>query len=312
MSDITNLPADAAPTADAQIETPVPEGTEGDVPTAGDIGEAKIEKQAADAKKKYKVKLENEEAEVDEDELVRGYQKAKASAKRFEEAARMKKQAEQLFQGLKSNTIESLKQAGFSDQQIREMAENYLIEKYKAEEEEATLDPKDKELREAKDRLKKYEEQEKLKAQQEEQDQFVKMKQKYEAEIDAQIVDALEKNNLPKTAYTVKRMAQYLARAVDMDLEVSPQDVVEMVRDDYKTDLDSFLNHYDGEKLLEVLPRSVIEKVNKAQVAKAKAKQAPAPTSTKTVATPQTTKEPVQRKKMSVSEWRESLMKDSK
>ncbi len=47
---------------------------------------------------KYKVKVDNEELEVDEDELKRGYAHNKAAAKRMEQAAEMRKQYEREVQ----------------------------------------------------------------------------------------------------------------------------------------------------------------------------------------------------------------------
>ena len=47
---------------------------------------------------KYKVKVDNEELEVDEDELKRGYAHNKAAAKRMEQAAEMRKQYERQVQ----------------------------------------------------------------------------------------------------------------------------------------------------------------------------------------------------------------------
>lgn len=54
--------------------------------------------QKAEEKRRYKVKVDQEELEVDEDELKRGYAHNKAAAKRMEQAAEMRKQYERELQ----------------------------------------------------------------------------------------------------------------------------------------------------------------------------------------------------------------------
>src|SRR3990172_3724528 len=54
-------------------------------------------------KAKHKVKVENREDEIEYDELVRGYQRAKVATKRFEEAAAKEQQLEQLLHAMKTD-----------------------------------------------------------------------------------------------------------------------------------------------------------------------------------------------------------------
>jgi len=256
--------------------------------------------------KKYKVKIDGKEVEVTEDELLKGYQSSKSASKRFNEAAKMRKEADQLIEFMKTQPVQVIEQLGHN---FREIAEQYLIQKL----EEESMDPKDRELLDAKRKLQEYEEREKQLAQQREQEEYAKMKSSYEEQIDTQISDTLQKSGLPKTPYTVKRMAQYLSRALENNLELAPNDVVELVRKDYYNDLTSYLGGYDGDKLLEVMPKDVVEKIRKAELAKVKAKTAPTPTKVEEVAKPKSEDaDKKNKKKMSMASFREWADKASR
>jgi hypothetical protein len=88
--------------------------------------------QAADqapAKRKFKVKVDDREEEVDEDEVVKGYQTRRASDARFREAAELRKAIaakEAEISEFMSNPWKAMDAKGIN---AREMAEMYLSEK---------------------------------------------------------------------------------------------------------------------------------------------------------------------------------------
>lgn len=252
--------------------------------------------------KLYKVKIDGKEVEVSEDELLTGYQSRKASQKRFEEGAKMKKYADQVLELTKTNPFQALLSMGVDPEQARKMAEDYLIERM----EEESLDPKEKELRAAKKKIEELEKKDIEKKQKEEQERSVKAKEAYGEEIDNQIVEALTGSGLPPTSYTVKRVAYYLNRALDHNLDLQPKDVIKYVKQDYEKDLSSFLGAYDGDKILSAVPKPVLDKIRKALVSKVKNKQ-PAQTSVKTESVQQATpsEDKKEKKQMTMAEWRE-------
>ena len=83
----------AAQVVDATNQTNA-NGIPGSVP-----GETQAQTQA----RLYKVTVDGQEMEVDEDELRRGYAHNKAAAKRMEEAAFTRKEAEQVIRLFKDN-----------------------------------------------------------------------------------------------------------------------------------------------------------------------------------------------------------------
>lgn len=83
---------------------------------------------------KLKVKIDGLEKEVDQDELIRDYQKFSSSEKRFQEAAELRKQAQQESQ-LVANFLQKAQSGDLSwlkglvpDEQIRSFAESQLLE----------------------------------------------------------------------------------------------------------------------------------------------------------------------------------------
>jgi hypothetical protein len=306
-----NTPAPAAPeaaTPEVAVEGAEPQSNElvhlpGGEDAKGDevANQAKIAEEII--RKKFKVKIDDLEAEVSEDELKSGYQRAKASQKRFEEAARLKKQAEQQIDSIRKNPIQALAELGID---VRGMSEEYLAKQLQLEQ----LSPEQRKLMEMEEKLRSYEEQDKAKKQKEEQDQHAKLMEHYEQEYTNGITAALNTSGLPKTPYTVKRMAQYMARALDNGYEVKPQDVVSYVKEDYMNDFKEFFATYEGDALMDILGKQVVDKIRKAELAKVKGKAAPAtPTATKTVAQTEPG-EPKPKKKMTMAEFREFMNKD--
>jgi hypothetical protein len=154
MSEITSgTPAESQPTTTEQTEAPQTEPTS---ETKAAMEEAKPAE--TPAVKKFKVKIDDQEQEVDEAELIAAYQIRKAGMKRFEEAkqeremaAKEKAQAEELYTRLKSDPKSVLKDKslGFD---VRKLAEDILVEEFENE----LTDPKDREMRALKAELDKF------------------------------------------------------------------------------------------------------------------------------------------------------------
>lgn len=90
MSEATSTPTtpttQAAPPPTAPAETQAADAKPADAAPPEGASAAEI--------RKWKIKIDGAEAEVDEPELLRGYERAKGSHKRFEEAAKLRKEIE--------------------------------------------------------------------------------------------------------------------------------------------------------------------------------------------------------------------------
>ena len=132
--------------------------------------------------KKYKVKIDGEELEVDEEELLRGYQTKKAADKRFQEGAMARKQAEEFVRLLKEDPFKVLSNPQIGHD-VRQLAEEFLASQL----EEEMLSDEERERREMKRKLQEYEESEKKKKQEQEELQKKELKQRYAQDYQNQI-----------------------------------------------------------------------------------------------------------------------------
>lgn len=252
----TEVPSSAAPT------TVSSEGTKADK-------EAEALASAA-AKRKYKIKVDNEELEVDEDELVRDYQLKKASYKKMSEAAKLRKQAEEVISLLKTDPRKALRHPAINAD-MRKLAEEIIQETL----EEEMLSEEQKEIR----RLKKEmaEKDERLtKAEKEREDRRVAaMTEKYKGEYTATLEEAFKLSGLPKNKRTINRLLDYIEQALDNDIDVTPSDIAKMARSDYEEEIKALFGNVEPDTLLGLLGEESVKKLRRADVNKLKGVKAP-------------------------------------
>jgi len=208
----------------------------------------------------YKVTVDGQELEVDEDELKRGYTHAKAASKRMEEASMTKKEAQQVLRIFKESPREAFKYLG---KDAREFAEQIIQEELN----EALLSPQEKELRDYKKQLEKYQTDEKLAREQFEKEQMDAEMARYTEQIQSQIISTLDTAGLPRTERTVGRIAYYMQAALQAGYNnVTPSDVIEHVKNDYISDFKSFMGGLSEDQIEMFLGNDIVRKVAKSTV----------------------------------------------
>lgn len=223
------------------------------------------------AARMIKLKLDGKEVEMPESEVISFAQQGKSATQRFQEASVMKAQAEEVLRFAKANPAEFFKKTGMNP---RDWAEQYLMGELKKDSES----PEQKKARENEEKLRKYEETEKetkAKAQKEEIDQLTNQKRQ---EFDVMFTEALKLSGLPKTAFTVKRMAELQLINLKKKLELTAPQLAKVVREDYANEQKSLIGGFDGDQLMEFLGPDAVKKLSKAQIAKLKAKGNPTST----------------------------------
>lgn len=256
---------------------------------------------AETAKRLFKVKIDNNELEVDEDELVRGYQMTKAAQKRFQEAAQMNKRAEEFIKLLKQDPKKVLSHPDIGVD-LKEFAVNYLTE-LQAEE---SLTPEQKRQRELEQRLAQFEEEKARREQEEHQRQIEEQAAKYAEDYQKQFTEVLSTSGLPKTEYTVARLAYYMQQAIQAGYdEITPKDVVGLVKSDYLNDIKSMFSASNEDILLDLLGDELTNKTVKAHMKRMKGKGSIE--RNPKVVDRQNKEDNVKRKKMSRDEWKKML-----
>lgn len=253
--------------------------------------------------KKYKVKIDGQDLEVDESELLSGYQSTKAAQQRFNEAARMRKQAEEFVKILKTDPKRALTHPGIGVDLVS-FARDVLAEQL----EEEMLSPQEKELRNTKKKLAEFEENQRRQEEALRQSEIEKYTKVYEEEYTTGIIDALAESGLPKTESTVSSIAKYMMMALENGLDVKPKDVVQFVKRDYIAQIKSIFGPADADTLLSLLGDDISNKVVKGHINKVKkGKSIPSLTEPTKPAGGVRRDEP---KQMSNFEWREQLQKN--
>jgi hypothetical protein len=255
--------------------------------------------QTAESPRRVQVQVDGETFEVDEAELVKGYQRARASAKRFEEASKLQKTAQRVLEALQSDPMSILSHPSLGIN-AREVAERYLLSQIENE----MLTPEQRQAKAEREELDRYRNEQRERAEAEKKAHFENLKGQYASQYERQFTEVMDKTGVPKTAETVARMAKYLRQAVANGHEPDLYDVAELVKEDIAAEQRAVYGSLEGDKLLQILGDDVAEKVRKAQLAKLQGapgipSHAPqAPQSRPVDDTP---------KRMNEHEWREAM-----
>jgi hypothetical protein len=223
--------------------------------------------------RRHKVKVDGNEMEVDEQELIRNYQLSKVSYQRLEEAKATKAQVEKFQELLDSDPVKALdqlaKSKGKNIAAYREAMERFLYDQITQEQ----MSPEQKARLELEQKVRQYEEEKANQAKTAEQAEAQRLQQHYAQEFDKQIGEALVGADLPKTPSTVKRMAKLMQVSLRDNLDLKPADVVKLVREEYLSEQKELIGKLDGEALLKFIGEDTANKIRKYDVARLKAGQ---------------------------------------
>lgn len=105
--------------------------------------------------------------------------------------------------------------------------------------------------------------------------EFERIQQESFERYDMQITQALEKSDLPKSPYVVKKMADYMLMGLQQGIEVTPEDVLPLIRDEIQGDLKEMFAVMPEEVIEAIIGKDVFTRVRKKNIAAAKAAKAP-------------------------------------
>lgn len=257
-----------------------------------------VKEAAQEALKKYRVKVDGEELEVDEDELKRGYSHQKAANKFLQEGKMARKQAEEFVQMMKDpkTFFETAQKLGHDP---RELAEKYLA----AQLEDELMDPKDKEIKTLRTEKEERDNEKAREKQKEDAKIQETLKAKYSKEYSDQFIGALQSSGLPPTKNTVGRMASYISRAAGIGFKMSADDAALLVREDLVMEHRAIIGESDGEVLIKFLGEDVTNKVRKYDTGRLKNPESNLRTPIEQEAS--TRQRGTPHKRMTPKEWRE-------
>ena len=231
--------------------------------------ESNEEKPVSFAGTKHRVKIDDEEAEVPYEELVAGYQKARSSGKRYDEAAQMVKSVQpdlEIVKALKSGDLRRLEKLGVPPEAIRKYAEetlmNYIDEQENPERAELNRLKREAEDRKAEDDRRKASEEESRRGQ---------LAQQAAVETEAEIVGALKEADIPlKGNYRlVRRMAESMLAELETSRGKKKLPAKEALNRTMKGIDEDFVEHIerkfgkDPKTFIESLPKHILDGIRK-------------------------------------------------
>jgi len=229
-------------------------------------------------KKKYKIKVDQKEEDLEldldnEEEVKKHLQLSRAAQKRMAEYSELKKEVSELIQRLTSDPLGVLadSEGGLGmnvDDLVKGYVEKRLADMEKSPEQRAkeAMEAELKSLKDEKDKL--AAEREKERKETALQNEIIKY--------DNLMTQALEKSEFKKpTPYIVKKMSDYLLLGVENNIDITPDDVLPLVREDIKSEIREFINSAPEDVIEEMFKKELFDRMRKKHVAKAKASPAP-------------------------------------
>jgi hypothetical protein len=223
----------------------------------------KQEEKAAEVRRKLKIK--GRELEVDDAKYHEYAQKGAAATETWQEAAKMRKDAEDFFQRLQDDPISVMKDPKLSDK-MRKAAEDFIWEKIQDEQ----TSPEEKAQREAQSKAQKWDEQEKQKQQQIQQQQEEQENSFLMEDYDKKVTTALTNSRLPKTTGTVRRMVDYLTQDIEAGVNRDPAEYADAVYSDYIQDVSELFEPMEGEQIMKILGEKILKKIRESDIKRLK------------------------------------------
>ena len=220
----------------------------------------------------FTVKEGGEEFEVTEEELLRGFQRGRASTRKFEAAAKQRKEIEQLLGAMRNpKTLPKvLKQLGVDPD---EFAESYVQQRLAEE-------SMPEEERRAKQLAREREEFERQRKEfQEKQDQLkLTAAQKREMEAyEAEFTRVLDTSGLPATQDTIAGIATVMKRALEAGEDLSADDAAAIYREQIESNTQSIVRSMSPSQLERLLGQEALDKLRKHDVGRVRTAQATRP-----------------------------------
>lgn len=260
----SSAPADAADESSAQEETT----EEGDAQLSA-APKSETPKTASQ-KKKLKLKVDGEEFEEEldwdnEDDLRKKLQYSKVGQKRMQQHAALEREVEEFLTQLKTNPRKVL-----SDPRIGLDIKKLAAEVIEEEIENSKKSPEQIEKEQLQARLSELEDERKREKEESRSREMERLQTQEFERYDMLMSKALEKSDLPKSPYIVKKMADYMLMGLNNGLDVTPDDVLPLVREEITNDLKDMFAVMPDEVIEAIVGKDVFNRVRKKNVAKAK------------------------------------------
>lgn len=227
----------------------------------------KIEKQLKKLKIKYNGKEEDVEFDPeDTDFLAKQFQMAKLGTAKAKEAAEMQKQIAAFFQDLQKNPRKVLENPDLGID-FRKVVDEYINEQL----ENSKKSPEQLEKEKLQAELQRLQDEHKREKEESQKREFQRLQEEAYNNFDTQMSQAIEKSDLPKSPYVVKKMADYMLMGIQNGINITPDDVLPLVREEIQNDIKEMFSAMPEDVVEKMVGKDTLGKLRKKSVAKAKA-----------------------------------------
>lgn len=211
--------------------------------------------------------------EASKEWMIKQLQLGKMGTKRAQEYAGLEKEVRSFIEKLRKDPYSAL-QDPMIGVDVKALAAS-VIEKEIADSQKT---PEQLEMEKIQAELQKErEERKREKTEREEREKALLEEQEFER-IDREMSSALEESGLPtdeSAAYFVKKMADYMMLGIQNGLDVRPQDVLPIVRQEFEGDMTAFIKKLSPDQVEKLIGKEVFNQIRKKNVAKVKAPTPP-------------------------------------
>ncbi len=277
----SSAPQSSAPVADAQAPSEENSDLSQDLSQenpSGQVPQAKIAEVKKEIARIKKLKLKVDGKDYDEDlpfdlpddpkakeYMTRQLQLAKMGQNRAQQYSALEKDVVGFLNELKANPKKALSNPNFGLDLKKLAAE--IIEEEISNSQKSPEQIKAEKLEQEIQRLKEERETEKQTAQQRE---FERLQEQAYQKYDADMSSALDKSDLPKSPFVIKKMADYMLSGLEKGLDITPEDVLPLVRNEVLEDMRSMIGAMPDEAIEEFIGKDIFNRVRKKNLAKAK------------------------------------------
>lgn len=212
----------------------------------------------------YELKLNGKAEKWKLSKILQKAQISEAGSRAFEEASRLKKEAEAL-RAKQRDHREILSDKDLKAK-IREEIEREIYEELQAE----SMTPEQKRNAEYEKELRYWREKDVVEKKRRDQEQFDAEVKKHFEEYSVTVKDAIKKVGLPDNGRVIRRMTELLDKNLDLDDPLPTDAIAEMVRDELIAEQRQLMESLDEDKMLSYMDDKVAKKFKKAILAKYK------------------------------------------
>jgi hypothetical protein len=267
ITDNVNIATDEANTSEG---APAAETAE-ELQAKKDAGEA-LTKKEEKVLKEYKLKVNGKERTIKFDpsndaEVIKYLQKAESSDEKFKESAEIRKAAMQFIDELRKNPRKVLSDPNIGVD-LKKFAEEIMNDQIA----EMEKTPEQREREAMQSELEKLKKESKDREEALKKSEFERLQAQQEQELTTQIEAALDVGGIPKHPRTVKAMAEMMIIALENNIDLSPQDIAPIIKNNTMSEFKDIMSALSDDQLEDYLGKEILGRLTKKRVAKAPTK----------------------------------------